>query len=165
MNRTDHERLSRELAEELSELALQRGIRIAVAESLTCGLIATTLGAAPDASEWFVGGVVAYSNHVKTVTLGVPPGPVITAQCAREMKDGIITLVGADYAVAVTGVGGPGEEEGEPAGRVYVCSGDSESSLQFKHDFRGDPESVLAATVFHALRALLEALQREAPPE
>src|SRR5689334_17015633 len=103
---------STDLGERIADLASAAGTTIAVAESLTSGAIASALGASPQAGDWFAGGVVAYSSHVKFDVLGVAPGPVITASCAREMAAGVGTLLTADLVAAVTGAGGPGSEEG-----------------------------------------------------
>lgn len=65
-----------------------------MAESLTSGSIAGRLGAAEAASDWFCGGVVAYASSVKYKVLGVDPGPVVTAPCARQMAQGVCDLTG-----------------------------------------------------------------------
>jgi len=99
--------------------ALKRsGRTLAVAESLTGGLLASVFARASGSSEWFRGGVVAYSSAVKHDLLDVPEGPVVSAAAARAMASGAGRLLGADVAVAVTGVGGPGQQDGEPPGTV-----------------------------------------------
>lgn len=148
-----------ELTHKIADFAVAHGLRIAAAESLTSGLICAELGAAPRASDWFVGGVVAYDAQVKSALLGVDPGPVVTARCAEQMKAGVVRLLRADYAVAVTGVGGPDEEEGKPPGRVYICSGGSETTLSRECDLSGSPEEILKATVRHAIQALWDGMQ------
>jgi nicotinamide-nucleotide amidase len=144
-------------ATEVSEVVTARGLTVAVAESLTAGMLACALGAAPDASTWFRGGVVAYAAGVKVKVLGVPPGPVVTEECARAMARGVASLLDADLAVAVTGVGGPGEEEGQPPGTVWfgVVSPDGERAELRRFD--GNPEDILAATTAHALLLLRDA--------
>jgi nicotinamide-nucleotide amidase len=135
---------------------LRQGITVAVAESLTGGALSAALAKAGDAGEWFAGGVVAYRNATKYRVLGVPPGPVITADAARAMAVGVLELTGADLAVAVTGVGGPGPEEGRDAGTVFVCAASRSASRDAAHAFEGGPDEVVAQTVEHALRLLLE---------
>jgi nicotinamide-nucleotide amidase len=145
------------IAEQIGRRALAAGIRVAVAESLTSGAIASRLGAAPEASSWFAGGVVAYAADVKFKVLGVDPGPVVTARCAVQLARGAARLLGADLAVAVTGVGGPGSDEGHPAGTVYtaVCH---QSDERVRHDvFDGDPSRVIDQATSTALQLLLEA--------
>jgi nicotinamide-nucleotide amidase len=146
-----------DLASTVAALAGEHGLSVAVAESLTAGRIACELGAAPDASTWFHGGVVAYAPEVKFTVLGVPVGPVVTEDCARAMARGVADLLQADLAVAVTGVGGPGDDEGEPAGTVWfavVSPGGEHAELR---RFDGEPPEVVAATTAHALRLLSDA--------
>ncbi|TCC45560.1 CinA family protein [Kribbella pittospori] len=142
------------IAEQIAGLAREKGLTVAVAESLTSGGIASRLGAAPEASSWFTGGVVAYASEVKFTVLGVEPGPVVTAQCAAQMARGVARLTGADLAVAVTGVGGPGPDEGQPAGTVFlaVSSGSEEQVAQ--HRFDGAPPRVVELATIAALQAL-----------
>jgi nicotinamide-nucleotide amidase len=126
----------------------------AVAESLTSGAIASHLGAAEAAAEWFAGGVVAYSKKVKFTVLGVEPGPVVTDACARQMAAGVAALTGSDFAVAVTGVGGPGPEEDQPPGTVFIAAHSPHGDTSEAHRFDGDAGEVLRCTIRSALRLL-----------
>ena len=152
-------------AETIASLAVRNGFRVGVAESLTCGKLAAQLGAAPDASEWFRGGVVAYAPDVKFDVLGVAPGPVVTAACARQMAAGAAKLLGADATVAVTGVGGPDPEEGEPPGTVYVATWTRgvEGCCE-RLELDGDPPQILAATTNRALELLLASIDDSVGP-
>lgn len=144
--------------EVIAKRAGAQSLRVACAESLTSGAIAAALGRGEDASSWFAGGVVAYSSTVKFDVLGVEQGPVITAPCAAQMADGVRTLLAADATVAVTGAGGPGEEEGEPAGTVYIATWVDGRSDVTRHLFDGDPAKVVEQTVQQALEQLAERL-------
>ncbi|HZM32422.1 MAG TPA: competence/damage-inducible protein A [Acidimicrobiales bacterium] len=109
--------------------ALQaRGLTLAVAESLTGGLIAARLVDVPGSSAWFRGGVVSYASDVKFSVLDVPEGPVVSAEAAAAMATGVRDLLGADVGLATTGVAGPEPLEGQPPGTVYlaVVVGDAE---------------------------------------
>lgn len=146
------------LAEQVARCASGREITVAVAESLTSGLLVSALGAAGDASEWLRGGVVAYATAVKHKVLAVSPGPVVSARCAEEMAAGVAAQLDADAAVATTGVGGPDSEEGREPGTVYIgwwVHGQAGSRL---YNFDGTPEEVLEATVAAALTDLLRAM-------
>lgn len=147
-----------EIAAEVARRAQSAGITVAAAESLTSGAITNALGAAPDASEWLRGGVVAYAEEVKRDVLGVTADDITSAQCARELATGVARLLGADAAVSVTGVGGPEPADGEPAGSVYaaVAVGDDIRDAHFQFD--GDPSEVVHATVRAALELLRDAL-------
>jgi nicotinamide-nucleotide amidase len=105
------------------------GLRLAVAESLTGGMLSARLTTVPGASGWFAGAVVSYGEDVKRALLGVGPGPVVSAQAAAEMALGAASLLNADIGLALTGVAGPTEADGQPVGTVFVgLSGDGVDS-------------------------------------
>jgi nicotinamide-nucleotide amidase len=147
-------------AEDLADIVLAAGAKVAVAESLTSGSIAAHLGAAHGSSEWFCGGVVAYIPQVKFDVLGVTPGPVITALCATQMAAGVARLMHADFSVAVTGAGGPGPEEGRRTGTAFIATSSPLGVRVEEHRFEGDPERVVRATASAALTQLLDDIQR-----
>jgi nicotinamide-nucleotide amidase len=95
-----------------------KGLTLAVAESLTGGLVAARLVNVAGASGFFAGGVVAYDSAVKHDLLEVPDGPVVSEAAARAMADGVRRLLHADVGLSVTGVAGPAEQDGEPPGTV-----------------------------------------------
>lgn len=103
---TEEERLGCEI----SRAALEGGLTVGAAESLTGGMVSSLLAKAPDAGRWFRGGVVAYSPEVKQAVLGVAPGPVVTATCARQMARGAAKALGA--------AAGPRRPSRRPAGCV-----------------------------------------------
>ena len=154
----DRPRIAR-LADEVRAQAQGRGFTVAVAESLTGGELSSTLAKAADAGDWFAGGVVAYTSATKYRVLGVPEGPVVTPDAARAMAVGALEVTGADASVAVTGVGGPGVEEGSPPGTVFICTATRAATHDFAHEFDGDPEGVVDLTIEHALRHLAETLR------
>jgi nicotinamide-nucleotide amidase len=112
----------------VAKLLAARGLTLAVAESLTGGLVASRLVDVPKASDWFRGGVVSYATDVKFSVLGVPEGPVVTAEAAAAMATGVRRLLGADIGLGVTGVAGPDPMEGQPPGTVFLAAaiGDAE---------------------------------------
>lgn len=147
-----------ELAQEVARRADGNDVTVAVAESLTCGRVVSELGRGEAASHWLKGGVVAYATDVKRRVLGVSDGPVVTARCAEEMAAGVARVLGADIGIATTGVGGPGADEGRPAGTVYIGwarGGEVGSEL---HHFEGEPTDVVEKTVTAALSLLLQKL-------
>lgn len=150
------------LCEHIAELAVRRKLGIAVAESLTSGQIAAALGAAPNASDWFLGGVVAYTHQVKYDVLDVPEGPVVTAEAAAAMAAGVRRLTSAQVTVAVTGAGGPEGQDGQPPGTVFIGACTADRLHTEHHHFDGEPEVVLERTVEAALRLLLAMLQTPA---
>jgi nicotinamide-nucleotide amidase len=148
-------------AEEIARCATERGLRVAVAESLTGGRVASALGEAPDASEWFCGGVVAYAPHVKFEVLGVTPGPVVTERCAREMAAGVARALRADVTVGLTGVGGPDPDEGEPAGTLFLATSVLGAVTCEHVVFPGDPGRVVEASTRAALEHLLRGVSSD----
>lgn len=123
----------------------------AAAESLTGGNVSAELSAIEGASTWFLGGVVAYAETVKFDLLAVPRGPVITAECARQMAVGVARLLGADFAVATTGVGGPGPQEGLPQGTVFIAVATPDGSSSRQYSFEGEPSQVVQDATRRAL--------------
>ncbi|MHA6792367.1 CinA family protein [Pseudonocardia bannensis] len=157
--RTDDEQQRQALAERVGELALASGMRVAVAESLTGGMIAGALAAAGDAGEWFQGSVVAYSSDVKHDLLAVPPGPVVSAVAASSMARTVRRLLQADVAVAVTGAGGPDPQDGREPGTVFVAlDGPGTHQVQLLELDAEDPAAVCHATAMTALSLLIEAV-------
>lgn len=146
-------------AKEVARLASDSGRSVAVAESLTAGALSSALGAAPDSSAWFRGGVVAYASEVKHTLLRVPEGPVVSEQAAVAMADSTADLLGADVVLAVTGAGGPDPQDGQPAGTVWlaVCVG-RHTTTECRR-FPGDPDAVVQQTVLRGLTLLRQALE------
>ncbi len=100
-------------------LLRERGLTLAVAESVTGGLVMARLTAAPGTSDVLKGGVVSYFSEVKYDLLDVPEGPVVSLEAAKAMADGVRKLLEADVGLGVTGVAGPEEQEGQPVGTVF----------------------------------------------
>lgn len=100
------------------DLLAERNLSLAVAESLTGGLIASRLVGVPGASKVFRGGIVAYQSEVKFNVLGVPEGPVVTLEAAEAMASGVRRVLGASVGIGITGVAGPEAAEGRKPGTV-----------------------------------------------
>src|SRR5262249_22744063 len=117
MRRPDH---ARELAQSVAEQL--NGRALACAESCTAGRVAAACASAPNAAEWFRGGVVAYQTRVKRSLLDVEARSVITAMAAAEMAEGVAALLDANVAVATTGVAGDEPEDGVAPGTVFIAT-------------------------------------------
>ncbi|MET9185741.1 CinA family protein [Streptomyces tendae] len=113
-------------AAEVVRLLTVRGETLAVAESLTGGMVAAALTAVPGASKAFRGSVTAYATELKQELLGVE-GELLAAhgavdpQVAARMAAGVRTALGADWGIATTGVAGPDPQDGQPVGTVFVA--------------------------------------------
>ncbi len=102
------------------DLLRQRGLTLGLAESVTGGLVAARLTAIAGASDVVRGSVVSYAAEVKHEVLGVTVGPVVSPEAAAEMADGARRVLRADVGLALTGVAGPAEQEGQPVGTLHV---------------------------------------------
>jgi nicotinamide-nucleotide amidase len=144
----------------VAERLLARGVTLAVAESVTGGLIASRLVAVAGASTWFRGGVVSYASDVKYDLLKVPEGPVVSAEAAEAMATGVRTLLGSDIGLSVTGVAGPDEQDGQPVGTVFVGLSMGDALEHASLRLPGDRPRVRAYSAISALDVLRRALDR-----
>ena len=154
----------RRVEELVLSLATARGLRLATAESCTGGMVAARLTDVPGSSASFVGGVVAYADEVKSSELGVPEELLaehgaVSPEVAVAMAEGARDRLGADVAVAVTGVAGPGGGTPEkPVGLVHIHAAGPNGSLARMLDLPGEREQIrvrATVTALHLLRALL----------
>lgn len=141
-------------------LLADAGLTVAVAESVTGGLVAARLTAWPGASAVVRGGVASYASEVKVDLLGVPPGPVITEAAAAAMAQGVARLLGADVGVATTGVAGPDATEGVSPGTVCLGVWLDGSAVTATVHLPGDREQVRQFTVISVLDMLRRQLER-----
>lgn len=151
--------MSDDVVEQLAKRVQAEGWTFATAESVTAGLIANKAAQGPEASDWLLGGVVAYAAEAKQRVLGVAPGPVVNAETAAQMARGAAALTGADVVVSTTGVGGPDSEEGQQAGTVWVgvsVAGDVTTHLL---QLDGDPEDICTGAAAQALRLVVDRLE------
>ena len=101
-------------------LMQERGWTLGVAESVTGGLVGGRLTSIPGSSSVFRGGVISYASDVKFDVLGVDRGPVVSEEAAVQMAVGAQRVIGSDVAIALTGVAGPDEQDGRPAGTLCI---------------------------------------------
>ncbi len=150
-------------AAELVARLTASGQTVAVAESLTGGLVAAALTEVAGASAVIRGGVLAYATDLKAGVLGVDEvllaqtGPV-DAEVAGQMAGGVRALMRATYGLATTGVAGPGEVDGKPVGTVYIAVAGPGSSRVRALSLSGDRAEVRAQSVQAVLALLAEEL-------
>jgi competence/damage-inducible protein CinA-like protein len=161
----------RRVEELVLSLAEARGLRLATAESCTGGLVAARITGVPGSSAAFVGGVVSYSNEVKRDELGVSEKLLeehgaVSAEVAAAMAEGARSRLGAEVAVSVTGIAGPGGgTPDKPVGRVHLHAAGPDGSLARILDISGEREQIrvrATVTALHLLRALLTGSRDEA---
>jgi nicotinamide-nucleotide amidase len=148
------------------------GLTVAVAESLTGGLVAAALTDVAGASVVLRGGVVAYATDLKAQMLEVDEGLLsrvgaVDADVAEQMARGVRSLMGATYGLATTGVAGPDSVDGKPVGMVYVAVVGPATSRVKALNLSGDRAAIRAQSVRSVLELLTQELVaqgREEPP-
>ena len=144
----------------LAHLLISTGKTLATAESCTGGLIAHTLTNVPGASDWFLGGVIAYANKAKTAFLGVPAALIkdhgaVSAPAARAMAQGARKRFKTDFAIATTGIAGPtGGTKEKPVGLVFIALASAKRTVVKKFLFKGTRLSIKDQTLQKALQIL-----------
>ncbi len=148
------------IAEVVLEMLKASGMTLATAESCTGGTIAKMLTAIPGSSEVFKGTVVSYATAVKEEVLGVNNDDVerysvVSQQVAEQMATGVKALLKTDYAVATTGVAGPGGgTEENPVGTVWIAVADPVGVSSKKYNFGKDRENNIERAAISALEML-----------
>lgn len=138
-----------------------RGESVAVAESLTGGLVVSTLVTVPGASAVVRGGVVAYATPVKASVLGVDAALLaangaVDPEVARQMAAGVRTALAVDgepatWGISTTGVAGPDPQDGQPVGTVFVGVASAEGAEAFALHLEGDRDAIRQGTVSELL--------------
>jgi PncC family amidohydrolase len=153
-------------AERVGNLLRERGLTLATAESCTGGLIGHLLTEIPGSSEYYLGGLISYSDDLKRNELGVDVATLqhhgaVSAQTCIAMADGARRRYGADIAIAVTGIAGPtGDSPGKPLGLTYIAVADGAGTDVQRHQWFGDRHSNKIASAAAALTLLVERLER-----
>lgn len=152
------------LAEVVRERAAHASLTFATAESCTGGLLGGAITAVPGASDVYLGGAIVYSNELKTTLLGVDPSLITTFGAvsdavARAMAAGARHVAGADVAISITGVAGPGGgTEAKPVGTVWFGVALADEARAEVRRFPGDRDAVRERAVMTALDLLRRAL-------
>ncbi|MCB9833340.1 MAG: CinA family nicotinamide mononucleotide deamidase-related protein [Planctomycetes bacterium] len=157
-----HSADGRALEEVVVACLLARGETLAIAESLTGGLVGEMITALPGVSAVLRGGVVAYANEVKTALLGVDAAILddrargaVSEDCALAMARGARRALGADWAIATTGIAGPtGGSAEKPVGLVWVAAAGPEGAVAERRIHPGDRLDVRRRAAMHALDLL-----------
>ena len=160
-----------DVAAQIIGLLAARGQTVAVAESLTGGLLAAALTSVPGASAVFRGGVVAYATDLKATILGVPPDLLerhgaVDPEVAAEMATGVRSRMAATIGAATTGVAGPDPSDGKPVGTVYIAvsigpDAAAASTAVRSLALHGSRDEIRRETVAQCLRLLLARIWEE----
>lgn len=158
--------------EQITHLATQvirlagNHVQLATAESCTGGLIGAALTSIPGSSASVVGGAITYSNEMKQQLLGVKAATLaeygaVSREVACQMASGVRTQTGADIAVSVTGIAGPGGAvKGKPVGTVWLALAQADGVQAYEEHFKGTRAEVRAQTVIRALQLIEAALSQ-----
>jgi PncC family amidohydrolase len=158
------------LEEEVGEELVVRGETLAIAESLTGGLVASRITDVPGSSRYFIEAMVTYSDESKMERLGVREETLIahgavSEEVACEMAEGARVVLGADWGISTTGIAGPtGDTEEKPLGLVYVAVSGPTGTRVVRHIFAGDRLAVKASSAEAVIKLLNEELERAGDP-
>jgi len=159
----------RDLVERLQGVCLERGLTVATAESCTGGLVVDVITDVPGSSGYLLGGVIAYADKVKEDQLGVPAELIaahgaVSVHVARAMAVGARERLGADLAVAVTGIAGPhGGTPAKPVGLTYVAVAGPAGIEVRRFAWTGDRAANKRDSARAALELLLSAAEALTP--
>jgi PncC family amidohydrolase len=153
-------------AEEIVAVLTKVHKTVAIAESCTGGMVASSLVEAPGTSACFKEGYITYCDEAKEKLLGVSHETIATysavsAQAAEEMAQGVRQKAGADYGLAVTGIAGPGSlSEDLPAGLVFIACADGNETVVRRFELPGDREGVREQATGMALDLLCSVIAK-----
>lgn len=151
----------------LGKLLLEVNQTIATAESCTGGYIAHLITSVPGSSAYYKGSVIAYAYDAKEKILGVDPNIMqekgaVSEDVVKQMVQGVIQQTGADFAVATSGIMGPGGGTADkPVGTVWIAVGNSENIVAKKVRFRFDRQKNIEITATHALHYLFDFIRKQ----
>ncbi|MDQ1623919.1 MAG: nicotinamide-nucleotide amidase [Actinomycetota bacterium] len=157
------------IAEQAVAGAINRGLTVATAESLTAGMVAAVLADTPGASAMLQGGVVSYQNSVKAEVLGVPQDLLdavgsVDGRVAAAMAEGARRVCRADVGVSTTGVAGPEPHGDKAVGTVFIGVATAGRSTSYAYTFEGNRPEIRGLACAAALDRLLEVLSSEGHP-
>lgn len=171
MNENEIEEDYYAVAAELLDVLGDRGETVAVAESLTGGMVAAELTSAPGSSQAFLGSVTAYATAVKQELVGVDGALLeergaVDPEVARQMAQGVRKLLGATWGLATTGVAGPEPQDGQEVGTVYVAVAGPDGTAEARElSLDGDRAEIRKGSVTNVLGFLKEKLSGNAGPK
>ena len=156
---------SKIISRQIGDILYASGLTIGTAESCTGGRISEAIIAIPGSSDYYKGGIVAYTDEVKERILGVPHEileeyTAVSEEVARQMALGTINTIDVDFAIASTGYAGPGGgTKDNPVGTIWLAYGNKEEVRTFKltEDFGRDINLAIATN--KAIRLMLDFLK------
>jgi nicotinamide-nucleotide amidase len=150
---------------QIHKFLLKNKKTIAVAESCTGGLVSTLLTQIPGSSKFFILGVIAYNNKVKSNLLNVPPllfakKGAVSDEVAQKMSQGVRKLAKTDFAISITGIAGPtGGTPAKPVGTVFIAASNKNKTISRKFNFKGNRSTIRKKAALQSLRLLKSILK------
>ena len=151
-------------ADTIGRLLAARNLTVSICESCTGGMLGAAITSIPGSSKYFLGGIIAYSNAVKTRSVGINPSALrhegaVSALIARQMALGVKRKLRSDIGVGITGIAGPGGgSRNKPVGTVYIAVAVRKKILVKGYRFKGGREAIRRAACEHAFVLLREIL-------
>ncbi len=156
------------LADEVGRLLRSRSLTIAVAESCTGGKLGDLITDVPGSSDYFLGGIVSYSNAAKEGLLGVSPDVIrskgaVSEEVAIQMASGARSRLNSEIGVGTTGIAGPsGGTDAKPVGLVYIAVSSSRATVCRRNVFAGSRAEVKRQAAEKTLELVKDFLERHA---
>jgi len=154
-----------DLSDKVGQLLRIRGKSLCVAESCTGGLLGSIITAVPGASDYFLGGIICYSNQVKRDLLGVPAELLeehgaVSSEVVNSMAEQVCRVFGAECGIAISGIAGPaGGGKGKPVGLVYIGIRCGDRSEIIENNFSGTRDQIREQSCGKAIEAMIDMLQ------
>ena len=155
------------LQEDLCKICMDQGVRIAVAESCTSGIIASKITSIAGSSSYFKGGIIAYQNEIKTKLLGVSEDLInkkteVSAEVVSQMAQAVKKSFFSDYSIATSGYAGPtGGTLNNPIGTVFIAITDLINTEVNRFVFEGSRASIVNQASEKSLELLCQAIKKQ----
>jgi PncC family amidohydrolase len=149
----------------IGKLLLRKGLTLSVCESCTGGMLASSITGIPGSSRYFIGGIIAYSDDIKRMVVGVRAATLkrfgaVSKEVAQEMARGARYLMASDLCIAITGIAGPGGGTVQkPVGLVYIAVAVKKRVTVRRFFFKGGRHKIRKAAVNEALNLLNKTVQ------
>lgn len=150
---------------DLHTFLLNKNITISVAESCTAGLIGSSLTTLPGSSKYFLGGVIAYNNIIKTNILGVSQELIsqkteVSKDVAQQMAKNVCLKFNSNYSISTTGYAGPSSAESQQLGTVFIAVSNGIETLSEKFIFTGNRREVIDKSTCKAIEFLYSYIKK-----